>query len=191
MPFKDIEKRRDASLKSYHKHSAEIHVKRTTPEYRLKVNEYQRNYRKKNADHIRQKQKTYKKQRYHIDIEKSRAKKKEYYMENAERLRKNRRDRNRKIRLEIIRLLGNKCCKCGFADVRALQLDHVKGNGKVDRSKHRSNPEIYQYYVLREIRNGSEQFQLLCANCNLIKCFENKEVPTGYNIKYQSKGEGV
>lgn len=187
MPYTDKEKRKAASRKSYHKHRAEIQAKRTTPEYRLKVNAYQRNYRKKNIDRIRQKQRVDKKKNYHIDIEKSREKKKEYYMENAERERKNRRERNRKIRLEIIALLGGKCSKCGFSDVRALQLDHVHGDGKADRAKHRSNPEIYQRYVLRQIKNGSTAYQLLCANHNLIKSIENREVPVGWNIKYPSK----
>ena len=81
---------------------------------------------------------------------------------------------------EIFYLLGNRCSMCGFADVRALQIDHVKGNGNRDRSCHSANLN-YMNKVLRKIKTGSKEYQLLCANCNWIKRAVNHEAPeSGY-----------
>ena len=69
-------------------------------------------------------------------------------------------------RKAALALLGNKCCKCGFADWRALQLDHKNGGGFKDvRSIARS----------RDVLRHPEKYQLLCANCNWIKKHEQKE----------------
>lgn len=79
----------------------------------------------------------------------------------------------RKKRKEILKILGNKCIRCGFSDKRALQIDHVNGGGcKELRSK---NQLVYCRQVLKELEAGSKKYQLLCANCNWIKRAENKE----------------
>lgn len=79
-------------------------------------------------------------------------------------------------RNEIKRLLGNKCNnpKCPIPlekmDVRCLQIDHVNGDGKgviLTTSKLKG--------VIEEIKSGSKRYQLLCAYCNWLKSFENKE----------------
>jgi hypothetical protein len=90
---------------------------------------------------------------------------------NAER---NRRDRAR-IRKEIIVLYGGKCQKCGYdKDDRALQIDHIDGVPEIAKTRwHRGGVGLY-----RAILRGDYPktlFQLLCANCNIIKKFENKE----------------
>jgi len=59
----------------------------------------------------------------------------------------------------------------GFADERALQIDHRAGNGNAERRAVNNNaPAIYRR-VLRE----PHRYQLLCANCNWIKRAENQE----------------
>lgn len=80
----------------------------------------------------------------------------------------------RKRRIEIFALLGCKCNKCGFSDIRALQIDHVNGNGVEDRRKF-GKGTAYYLHVLKEIKAGSKNYQILCANCNQIKKVENKE----------------
>jgi hypothetical protein len=77
-----------------------------------------------------------------------------------------------KVRLEIINLLGGKCVKCGFEDVRALQVDHIKSVGQKNRFR--------QQYLKQDIVKNPNLYQLLCANCNWIKRHENNET----NIKY-------
>jgi hypothetical protein len=77
----------------------------------------------------------------------------------------------RKLREEILHLLGDKCCRCGFSDARALQIDHVHGGG----SKALKHPWKEYRKILKAIKAGSKDYQLLCANCNQIKKWEDKE----------------
>ena len=78
----------------------------------------------------------------------------------------------RKFRLAAIKLLGSKCIRCGFTDLRALQIDHVKGDGGDERRRLGRNGHQINKRVLAV--NG-EGYQLLCANCNWIKRTENEE----------------
>ncbi|KKR07004.1 MAG: hypothetical protein UT33_C0006G0080 [Candidatus Peregrinibacteria bacterium GW2011_GWC2_39_14] len=82
------------------------------------------------------------------------------------------RERKAKARCEIIEMLGNKCSKCGFEDERALCLDHVNGGGKKEQKKFGGS---YIMQILKRIKLGSEEYQLLCCNCNQIKKIDNKE----------------
>lgn len=76
----------------------------------------------------------------------------------------------RRLRLEIVGILGGECRGCGFDDIRALQVDHIKGGGT------REIREIGNHKIYRKIRDvGPEGYQLLCANCNFIKRKENGE----------------
>jgi|SRR5271154_4846439 len=79
----------------------------------------------------------------------------------------------RQLRWTAIVKYGGKCSRCGFADWRALQFDHVKGGGRSDPNGYRSTSSItYMKYVLNALFG---EFQLLCANCNVIKRCENSE----------------
>jgi hypothetical protein len=79
------------------------------------------------------------------------------------------------LRIEIIRLLGGKCVRCGFDDIRALQIDHVYGGGqRAARAAKRSNIGMYSI-MHEEIIAGSKKYQVLCANCNWIKRHEKNE----------------
>lgn len=75
-------------------------------------------------------------------------------------------------RERIVKLLGNRCCRCGFSDVRALQIDHVNGGGTRDRARLKG---AIAYYIHIERNLNSGLYQLLCANCNWIKRVENGE----------------
>ncbi len=77
-------------------------------------------------------------------------------------------------RRALFSFLGDKCVKCSFSDWRALQIDHVNGGGNKERRR-----SVDQYYkiVKESIINNEEKYQLLCANCNWIKRYENNEVP--------------
>lgn len=84
----------------------------------------------------------------------------EYYKEN---------------RQEILNLLGNKCVKCNFSDSRALQIDHINGGGVKELRK--LSTSLYFTKIKESIKNNSNEYQLLCANCNWIKRIENNENP--------------
>lgn len=63
---------------------------------------------------------------------------------------------------QIYKLLGNKCKKCRIRDKKVLQIDHVNGDGHLERNLSRS--QLYAK-VLQE----PKRYQLLCANCNWKK----------------------
>jgi hypothetical protein len=78
---------------------------------------------------------------------------------------------------KILDHFGNKCSKCGFPDSRALQIDHVSGDGikqiRNSNGNNRTSRTHYYRVVLREIDSG--KYQILCANCNWIKRHTNSE----------------
>jgi hypothetical protein len=73
------------------------------------------------------------------------------------------------IKTQIFRRLGNKCYRCGEADLLVLQIDHIHGGGTRER-KGKGSLERYKI-VLGNIN----RYQILCANCNIRKRWENKE----------------
>jgi hypothetical protein len=74
-------------------------------------------------------------------------------------------------RLDAIATLGGKCARCGFNDWRALQFDHVKGGGAADRRNVGNKP----MQVIKDVLANSGKYQILCANCNWIKRYEQNE----------------
>ncbi len=96
------------------------------------------------------------------------------------------RDRRRELRLSILDKLGGKCGGCGEYNHGVLQIDHKAGGGNrhIGRGnatsvKHRGSINYYlelDSWPVEWLRNG---FQLLCANHNWLKRFENNEVPNG------------
>lgn len=80
-----------------------------------------------------------------------------------------------KMRKEILEALGNKCAECGFSNWKALEIDHVKNNGNEER-KALKNYDYYYRLILKKIKEGSKDYQLLCASCNRIKEIERKEI---------------
>lgn len=87
------------------------------------------------------------------------------------------------LRDKIIELLGGKCSNLncavigGMTDWRALQIDHVNGGGNIEKQKYQRSMYSYYKHILEQIKDGSKDYQLLCANCNWIKRYENKECP--------------
>jgi hypothetical protein len=74
-----------------------------------------------------------------------------------------------KLREKAIQVLGGKCARCPVDDFRCLQIDHVNGGGTKERSR------IGPLAIYRKIIRGASGYQLLCANCNWIKRFDEKE----------------
>lgn len=87
-------------------------------------------------------------------------------------------------RAEIIASLGSVCVKCGYSDVRALQIDHVNCDGYLDR--HRSGGSYYSY-LLKQIQIRPDDFQLLCANCHVIKTATEQAARRKYHGEYVPK----
>lgn len=81
---------------------------------------------------------------------------------------------SKRVRGIVLGLLGNKCYRCGFSDVRALQIDHVNGGGAKELKT--LGGVGYWNNVIKSVINEEGRYQLLCANCNWIKRYENNEV---------------
>lgn len=89
-------------------------------------------------------------------------------------------------RKSVFELFGNKCKRCGFADERALQIDHVEGLGvSTEKRLRMGETGLVLYLALIDGRRDLSKYQLLCANCNWIKRHENNEVVGYKNAKAQ------
>lgn len=82
--------------------------------------------------------------------------------------------RRQAYRLQIFDKLGHQCKHCGFADKRALQIDHVFGG-----SKHGKLDGIDIALYKKVLADTTGRFQILCANCNWIKRYTNHELKKG------------
>jgi hypothetical protein len=97
-------------------------------------------------------------------------------LEKLEERKVNQRDGKRKayteMREAILKKFGSKCASCGYnTDTRALQIDHIGGNGRKERRK------LGWYTIYNKVLNdSSNEYQLLCANCNYIKRYDNDEI---------------
>jgi hypothetical protein len=83
---------------------------------------------------------------------------------------------SKKLRRELLEIIGNtKCNRCGFDDVRALQLDHIKGDGTIAKKKFKNSQYEWHFYRHERPDLAKQELQVLCANCNWIKREENDE----------------
>ena len=98
---------------------------------------------------------------------------KEYRGKNMERIRKNNDRYNHNVRHKVVDSLGGKCKRCGFEDIRALQIDHINGGGYQEIKK--NSAKVRYRLVLESVQRKENKYQLLCANCNWIKRYEDKE----------------
>ena len=88
---------------------------------------------------------------------------------------KNRQRIYRKQKLEefkkkVFDKLGTFCFNCGFNDLRALHIDHVREDGNKERRLTKSSEGYIKYRRVLEDESG--KYQVLCANCNMIKSYK-------------------
>ena len=129
------------------------------------------------------KRREYNKEYSERNKEKVKIWKRTWVINNKEKVYTNSRNWWHRLKQEIFELLGTKCSNpnCPIPseklDIRALQIDHVRGGGM----RHIKNVPRNHYYksILNEIKAGSKDYQLLCAYCNWMKRFENKEYRHG------------
>ena len=136
----------------------------------------QRRYKESHKEELRQKQVEY----YRANRDKRIASSKASRLRHPDHKIRNR-QRLQRIRISkrkaVIEALGGKCTKCGYcADWRAFQIDHINGGG----NKFRQGKTPKQQYedIIEDIKNNSGKYQLLCANCNQIKRYDEKESST-------------
>jgi len=113
-----------------------------------------------------------KQEKRHPENKESKAK---YFQKNYLHIKGVHKNYWKKLKVAIYDKLGDHCVKCGFSDKRALQVDHINGNGNKTRR------EMTNYKFLKSLLEVSDEelfsnHQILCANCNQIKKIENNEL---------------
>lgn len=117
------------------------------------------------------------------------SRQREYLTAHREHNCKWQRDYKHRRRAEVLNKLGGKCTnpysfhKEDITDVRVLQIDHKRGWGTREmRTRFRYHNDIFLVYLLKlpekELRAS---YQLLCANCNVLKRHKNHE-----NVKWEA-----
>lgn len=89
------------------------------------------------------------------------------------------------LRLEVLSYYGvdghAECVLCGFADMRALSIDHIEGDGNAHRKT------IKKWLCLWLKQQGfPEGFQTLCMNCQMIKASDQEERPGSFTQRYHA-----
>lgn len=111
-----------------------------------------------------------------------------YYSKNPAKYREYAREGIKRLRLKVLEHLGGPiCCKCGFLDSRALQIDHINGGGNKETKNIGGSAQLYRSILNLAPETAKKIYQILCANCNWIKRSENKESfqnrPTKYEVE--------
>lgn len=121
----------------------------------------------------------WRKQHYFKNKERMNARSKLWYLANKKRVAENDKKVRGALRDAIFEKLDNKCISCPCTDRRCLQIDYVNNDGgKHRRSRGNAHGSTRKY--LREILyDQTGAFQILCANCNLIKYWEVKRITNG------------
>jgi hypothetical protein len=77
----------------------------------------------------------------------------------------------------VLMFFGDCCAKCGFSDRRALHLDHINGDGYLEAYSGRQRWTIVKVWkwIQQHPQEALEKYQILCANHNSIKAYEQSE----------------
>lgn len=138
-----------------------------TDEQKRKRAEYQRAWRAKHPE------------RWKEIVSAGRAK---WKAENRDEHREAQREHRYTVRKEILALLSNGALECNHCaydyDWRALQIDHINGGGRKDPRTIGGNTNLWAFraWLKENLAEGKALYQVLCANCNWIKRYENDEV---------------
>ena len=114
-----------------------------------------------------------------------------YRQRNAVKIRKQKREyshrKRKEIRLEVLsyyakgipRCANVKCPHYTNPIYESLQLDHINGGGRKERSGIGPND------LLRLIKKNGfpEGYQILCANCNILKALANQKETSSITFK--------
>ena len=73
---------------------------------------------------------------------------------------------HQKYRMEAINAYGGACACCGENWPDFLAIDHVRGNGNLERKKTGKGRYLYKWL---KNNNYPPEYQVLCHNCNWAK----------------------
>jgi hypothetical protein len=75
-------------------------------------------------------------------------------------------ERNRTLILQIYSNGFMKCNHCGYDNVDALTIDHIKNNGSIHRKRLGGSAYFYLWLLKNNFPSG---YQILCHNCQWLK----------------------
>lgn len=80
-----------------------------------------------------------------------------------------------------------KCAHCGFDNIDALCLDHINDDGAAERKRMKISGRTYnggaRSYEKLHALGFPPGYQVLCANCNMIKEIKRKRRNRGKEVK--------
>ena len=85
-----------------------------------------------------------------------------YRERNREKTNEYARQYYHRIKAEVFDLLGRICAQCGYADERALEVDHIEPVGHPNGARQ-------WYREMKNVRANPHEYQILCSNCHTIK----------------------
>ena len=104
---------------------------------------------------------------------------KDYAKRKKEKIRTRNKAWSENLKIETFSHYSNgdiHCAHCGYSDIRALELDHINGDGNIHRRKlsgrSYSGGGTVTYLDLKK-KGFPNGYQVLCRNCNWIKYIEN------------------
>ncbi len=132
----------------------------------MKATERQKQRFKKYYQKNREKLLQRRKDLYYSRREYELAGRRQYFLENKEGCYKRVHDWTKKRIVEIWIDLGNKCCRCGYDNVVALEVHHKDGTKQKER---RSRDYTKLGYDLNRI-------ELICANCHKVEHYGKSKI---------------
>lgn len=86
-----------------------------------------------------------------------------------------------RIKLEMVEAYGGKCKRCGNDNPVVLILDHINDDAHIERELYGANARggHKHYHRLKAQGWPQDRFQLLCANCNMVKEHERRRSGVG------------
>lgn len=102
---------------------------------------------------------------YRRHAERYRQRMRDYYTNNRQRVLNKRQERDKTLKLEIIKEYGGQCDCCGEQHFEFLTIDHINGDGAEHRSRCGKGRRVYA--DLKKLGFPKDGFRLLCLNCNI------------------------
>ncbi len=128
---------------------------------RERLAEQRRTWRIENAEHVKEQSRLYKK----ANREKLNADSLARYYADPKAGQETRRRYRQNLREKVIAAYGSACACCGETRVQFLALDHVNGDGSIERRTLKTTTGTHIY--LHAIRLGyPDTYRILCHNCN-------------------------
>lgn len=115
----------------------------------------------------------------------------DYQIMNRATINLKRREKDRSERRKAMRYFNTMCVRCANSDYRYLQFDHKNSDGCDETHPTKPGKKLTGRHLRQAVidamyeGNLMEKYQLLCANCNWIKRWENAE--DGRETFYKTK----